>query len=86
MQMENIVLELQLELFVTKNKNRLKIDGFFCRKAARDEAEFKRKKSQQSGPTTPPKSLFNFAARKMNSPTTPTNDHDDDDNNDDIDT
>lgn len=55
-------------------------------KAARDEAEFKRKKSQQSGPTTPPKSLFNFAARKMNSPTTPTNDHDDDDDNDDIDT
>jgi hypothetical protein len=43
-------------------------------RAARDEAEFKRKKSQQSGPTTPPKSLFNFASRKINSPTTPTND------------
>ncbi len=47
---------------------------FSFRRAARDEAEFKRKKSQQSGPTTPPKSLFNFASRKINSPTTPTND------------
>ncbi|CAF2834418.1 unnamed protein product [Rotaria sp. Silwood2] len=39
-------------------------------RAARDEAELKRKKSQQSTST---KNLFNFSNRKINSPTTPTN-------------
>ncbi|CAF1134069.1 unnamed protein product [Rotaria sordida] len=48
-------------------------------RAARDEAEFKRKKSQQTGSITPSKSLFNFANRKTNSPTTPTNDQNQDD-------
>ncbi|CAF3848944.1 unnamed protein product [Rotaria sp. Silwood1] len=46
---------------------------------ARGEAELKRKKSQQSGPITPPKSLFNFSNRKTNSPTTPTNNQNQDD-------
>ncbi|CAF4106950.1 unnamed protein product, partial [Rotaria sordida] len=48
-------------------------------RAARDEADFKRKKSQQTGSITPSKSLFNFANRKTNSPTTPTNDQNQDD-------
>ncbi len=58
----------------------------FFRRAARDEVEFKHKKSQQSGPTTPPKSLFDFVNRKINSPTTPTNDQNQDDDDDDDDT
>ncbi|CAF2858309.1 unnamed protein product [Rotaria sp. Silwood2] len=48
-------------------------------RTARDEAELKRKKSQQSEAITPPKSLFNFSNRKTNSPITPTNDQNRDD-------
>ncbi|CAF1312819.1 unnamed protein product [Adineta steineri] len=54
-------------------------------RAARDEAEFKRKKSPQPEAKTPPKGLFNFAHRKLNSPTTPTNDRNQNNNNDDDD-
>lgn len=74
--MENIIIELQLELFVNKNSEIGKKEEFVLvfRRTARDEAEFKRKKSQTSRPTTPSKSLFNFANRIINSPTTPTND------------
>jgi hypothetical protein len=50
------------------------------RRSARDEAEFKRKKSQQIGSTTPPKSLSALDNGKANSPPTPTNDrHEDND-------
>ncbi len=44
---------------------------FINRRAARDEAEFKRKKYQQSGSTTPPKTYSDN--QKANSPPTPTN-------------
>jgi hypothetical protein len=57
----------------------LKTVFFSFRRTARDYAEFKRKKSQQSAPMTPPKILFNFANRLLNSPTTPTNDHNQED-------
>ena len=76
--MENIILELQLELFVRIESSKKKSFIYF-RRIARDEAEVKRKKSQRSAPTTPPKSLFNFANRIIHSPTTPTNDRHDDD-------
>jgi hypothetical protein len=73
-QMENIILELQLELFVktTKKKKLSRFNLYFInRRAARDEAEFKRKKYQQSGSTTPPKTYSDN--QKANSPPTPTN-------------
>jgi len=76
-QMENIILELQLELFVKTNKNYLFISIFNYRRSARDEAEFRRKKHLQSGSTTPPKSYSNSDNRKTNSPPTPTNDRTD---------
>jgi hypothetical protein len=49
------------------------------RRTARNDAEFKHKKPQQSILTSPQKSLFKFVNRKMNSPTTPTNDQVEDD-------
>jgi hypothetical protein len=52
------------------------------RRVARDEAELKRKKSQQSGSTTPTKGLFHLSSRKNHSPTTPTNDPIEDDDDD----
>lgn len=62
-------------------------------RTAREDAEFKRKKSQQTPSITPPRSLFKQSNRKVNSPTTPTNDQnrtslivDDDDDDDDDDT
>lgn len=62
-------------------------------RTAREDAEFKRKKSQQTPSITPPRSLFKLPNRKVNSPTTPTNDQnrtsliiDDHNDDDDIDT
>ena len=59
------------------------ISLFEIRRVARDEAELKRKKSQQSGSTTPTKGLFHLSSRKNHSPTTPTNDPAEDDDDDD---
>lgn len=44
------------------------------RRAARDETELKRKKTQQSGSTTPPKNNSLSDHCKPNSPPIPTND------------
>jgi hypothetical protein len=46
---------------------------FINRREARDEAELRRKKCQQSGSTTPPKTHSQTDNRKEKSPTTPTN-------------
>lgn len=71
-QMENIILELQLELYVGEH---FQIDRLIVhlmhRRAARDEAEFKRKKPQPATSTTPPKNQS--SNQKQSSPTTPTN-------------
>lgn len=66
--MENIILELQLELFV-ENKIYLFILRFLfiIRREVRDEAETKRKKSQQLNSTTPPRSPSYIYNRKSNS-------------------
>jgi hypothetical protein len=45
MLMKNIILELQLELFVEKINQNIYLKFIFFRRVARDEAEFKRKKS-----------------------------------------
>ncbi len=72
-QMENIILELQLELYVFNFEIFIFIMDFLNRRQAREEAELKRKKSQQSGSTTPPKTSPQADNRKEKSPTTPTN-------------
>ena len=46
---------------------------FTIRRAARDEVELKRKRSQPSTGTTPPKTQSQSNNPKQSSPTTPTN-------------
>lgn len=74
LQMENIILELQRELFVRFSSILPSFErpsSLFSRRAARDEIELKRKKYPSSGSLTPPKSQLNQG--KSDSPTTPTN-------------
>ena len=78
LQIEIIILELILELFVEKETNQ-SIEFWYCqfRRSARDEAELKRKKSQQTVSTTPPKNLSPLENATTNSPPTPTNNYSD---------
>lgn len=71
-QMENIILELQRELFVEKLRKFVSNFVLF-RRAARDEIEMKRKKVPTVAESTSPPNFFSNSP-KCESPTTPTND------------